>query len=180
MFFSSEFQVAAAAGRVDTLKRGVRRAKRGAAPPEPNNRSDIPHPLPQGYTTMRDDKSFLIYDNGPGDDRVLLFASDDGLELLDDAETWFMDGTHSTAPAQFPQLFCIRVPLGETCVSAAYALLPSKRQEVYEECLTALLDACTQKNIRPNPTRVVADYEVAIHNAVRSVLSPNIHIQVRT
>ena len=76
MFFSSEFQVAAAAGRVDTLKRGVRRAKRGAASPEPNNRSDIPHPLPQGYTTMRDDKSFLIYDNGPGDDRVLLFASD--------------------------------------------------------------------------------------------------------
>ena len=57
-----------------------------------------------------------------------MFASDDGLGLLGDADTWFMDGTHSTAPAQFAQLFCIRVPLGETCVSAAYALLPAKNQ----------------------------------------------------
>lgn len=170
-------EVASAAGRVDSLKRVVRRAKRGTAPSEPATRQDIPYPLPEEYTTMRGDGSFLIYDNGSRHQRLLVFASGDGFELLENADTWFMDGTHSTAPSQFPQLFCIRVPLGETCVSAAYALLPSKHQEVYEECLTALLDACLRKDIRPNPKRIVADYEVAIHNAVRAVISANIHIQ---
>ena len=69
-------------------------------------------------------------------------ASEDGLNLLGDTDTWFMDGTQTTAPAQFSQLFCIRVPSRETRVSAAYALIPSKHQDIYEECLTAILDAC--------------------------------------
>ena len=137
---------------------------------------DIPHPIPEEYST-RNDKSFLVYENGEETSRILVYASDDGLKLLDQADTWFMDGTHSTAPPQFPQLFCLRVLLGESCVSVAYALLPSKRQEVYEECLTAILDTCLAKDIRPNPTRVIVDFEVAIHNAVRSVLAADIHIQ---
>ena len=169
--------MASAAGRIDSLKRSVRRAKRGTAPPEPHSIENIPNPLPEVYSTLRQNGSFLIYDNGAQQQRVLVFASDDGLNLLGDTDTWFMDGTHSTAPAQFSQLFCIRVPLGETCVSAAYALLPSKHQDIYEECLTAILDACLRKDIRPNPSRIVVDYEIAIHNAARSVISLNINIQ---
>lgn len=171
------FQVASATGRVDSLKRVIRRAKRGKAPAEPASIRDIPRPLPENYTTFRQDGSFLIYDNGSEQERVLVFASDDGLNLLGDADTWFMDGTHSTAPSQFQQLFCIRVPLGETCVSSVYALLPSKTQAIYEECLTAILDACVLKDVRPTPNRIVADYEIAIHNAVKLVISTNIHIQ---
>lgn len=114
---------------------------------------------------------------GADSNRLLVFASDIGLQLLSEADTWFMDGTHSTSPAQFQQLFCVRVPLGNSHVSAVYALLPSKQQCTYEECLTAILDSCLQRDLRPNPNTVVIDYEVAIHNAVRSVVCPNIHIQ---
>ena len=78
---------------------------------------------------------------------------------------------------QFSQLLCICVPLGETCVSAAYALLPSKHQDIYEECLTAILDVCLRKDIRPNPSRIVVEYEIAIQNAARSAISLNINIQ---
>ncbi|XP_060554674.1 uncharacterized protein LOC132715655 [Ruditapes philippinarum] len=88
-----------------------------------------------------------------------------------------MDGTHSTAPQQFGQLFCIRVPLSDSHVSVVYALLPGKQQSHYEECFTAILDVCLQKDIRPNPATIVADYEIAIHNAVRSVIGSSIHIQ---
>lgn len=106
-----------------------------------------------------------------------MFASEIGLQLLAEADTWFMDGTHSTSPAQFQQLFCVRVPLGNSHVSAVYAPLPSKLQSTYEECLTAILDSCLHSDLRPNPNTVEIDYEVAIHNPVRSVVSPNIHIQ---
>ena len=91
------FQVASATGRVDSLKRVIRRAKRGKAPAEPASIRDIPRPLPENYTTFRQDGSFLIYDNGSEQKRVLVNASDDGLNLLGDADTWFMDGTHSTS-----------------------------------------------------------------------------------
>ena len=33
------------------------------------------------------------------------------------------------------------------------------------------------KDVQPTPNRIVADYEIAIHNAVKSVISTNIHIQ---
>ena len=70
------------------------------------------------------------------------------------------------------------VPLGDNCASAVYTLLPSKQQDVYEEMMTALLDICLSRDIRPNPIHIVADYEMAIHNAVRSVFHSCIHIQV--
>lgn len=172
-------QVRAAAGQKDSLKRQVRRLKKGNNPTEPASISTIPHPLPVQYTktSPEDDRQFLIYDNGSESNRVLVFSSDIGLQLLAEADTWFMDGTHSTCPTQFQQLFSVRVPLGNSHVSAVYALLPSKLQSTYEECLTSILDTCLQNNQRPNPSTVVIDYEVAIHNAVRSVVSPNIRIQ---
>lgn len=171
------FQVAVAAGSLASLKRTVRRAKKGNTPAEPATIRDIPVPLPIDYNTHHDE-TFLVYDNEESQNRVLMFATNDGLDQLNNADTWFMDGTHSTAPKQFQQLFVIRVPLGESCVSVMYALLPSKQQSMYEEVLTALLDICLQRDIRPNLRRVVADYEMAIHNAVTAVLDPNIHIQV--
>ncbi|KAH3868977.1 hypothetical protein DPMN_032132 [Dreissena polymorpha] len=90
-----------------------------------------------------------------------------------------MDGTHSTAPRQFAQLFCIQVPLGKGHATAAYGLLPGKQQEHYKEFLTVILDACLREDVRPSPSTVIIDYETAIHNAVLSViLSQNIKIQV--
>lgn len=161
-----------AASSVKSLKQTVRRAKRGTAPKNPSTIRDVPVPFPVEFA------SNVIYDNESPDNRILIFATNDGLRLLDSASRWFMDGTHSTAPSQFQQLFVIRVPLGESCVSVVYALLPSKQQLVYEEMLTALLDACLQRGIRPYPEHIMADYEIAIHNAVRTVLASNIHIQV--
>ncbi|XP_060552384.1 uncharacterized protein LOC132713725 [Ruditapes philippinarum] len=135
-----------AASSVKSLKQTVRRAKRGTAPKNPSTIRDVPVPFPIEFA------SNVIYDNESPDNRILIFATNDGLRLLDSASRWFMDGTHSTAPSQFQQLFVIRVPLGESCVSVVYALLPSKQQLVYEEMLTALLDACLQRGIRPNPS----------------------------
>ncbi|XP_060554673.1 uncharacterized protein LOC132715654 [Ruditapes philippinarum] len=44
-------QVRAATGQHESLKRSIRRVKRGQAPKEPTSINDIPHPLPNDYTT---------------------------------------------------------------------------------------------------------------------------------
>ena len=143
--------------------------------------ASIPFPLPSQYrtTTEDSDEPFLVYDNGSEDDRMLVFASNTGLQLLGSADTWFCDGTHSSCPPQFAQLFCVRVPLGDTHETVVYGLLSSKQQTAYEELFTATLDACLLRSVRPNPVVVVCDFEVAIHNAVRSSLSAGTRIQVQ-
>ena len=160
-----------AAGSKESLKQMVRRQKRGNAPKNPPTIEDIPKPFPVEYAGIK------IYDNEQQDKRIIIFATEDGLRLLGAADTWFMDGTHSTAPKQFEQLFVIRVPLGDTCVSAVYALLPSKETYIYEEMFNHILDACGRLHITPKPVRVIADYEMAIHNAVRSSLNRQMDIQ---
>ncbi|KAH3793711.1 hypothetical protein DPMN_147229 [Dreissena polymorpha] len=113
---------AAIYGKMKTLKRAIRRKNRGGAPVEPAGSVGIPHPIPPQYTTPMPDG-----DNGSTDARLLVFASDTGLRLLGRAKTWLCDGTHSTAPKQFVQLFCICVPRGNGNVTAAYALLTGKQ-----------------------------------------------------
>jgi hypothetical protein len=87
--------VRAAAGRTETLKRSVRRAKRGTAPSEPNSIAAIPNPLLLQYTLLQEDQ-FLIYDIESTTERILMFPSEMGIQQLGTADTWFMDGTHST------------------------------------------------------------------------------------
>ena len=41
------------------------------------------------------------------------------------------------------QLYVIRAPLGTTCISCVYALLPAKSETVYTEMLEAVTDACS-------------------------------------
>ncbi len=57
----------------------------------------------------------------------VVFASDEGLRTLSSTMTWYMDGNFAMAPKQFKQVFVVTVVLGQVPVSAAYALLPSKR-----------------------------------------------------
>ena len=152
-----DVQTRAAIGNRKNLKKMVQRKKKAFTAINPSSISDIPSPLPEEYTLLGE-QTFLIYDNQSDSDRVLVLASDTGIRLLSDADVWFMDGTHSTAPKQFSQFFVIRVPLGNTHATAVYALLPSKLESAYEECLTAILDTCLQRNLRPGPSTVVADY----------------------
>lgn len=164
-------QVRVAAGKLDSIKRAARRTKRGDAPKEPDTIQSVPCPLPEQFLTTggADDMPFLLYDNQSNNNRIIMFGTEAGLDLLEASDTWFMDGTFGTAPPQFQQLFVIHVPLGDTAVSAVYAFLPSKTQAVYEECFSGLLDACLRKNIRPNPSTMIVDFEVSKHNAIRSM-----------
>lgn len=170
-------EVVVAAGSTESLKRWVRRTKRGAAPTEPNQMVNIPIPLPQEYSRTGQGEPFLLYDNSSLDHRILVFGTKEGLKQLGSADVWFMDGTHSTSPKQFQQLFVIRVPVGSSYITAIYGLLPLKTQETYEEFFTSMLDACLSCDVRPCPSKIICDFEVAIHNAVRTVLAPSIHIQ---
>ena len=90
---------------------------------------------------------------------MLVFASEEGLQHLGASRRWFSDGTFSAAPSIFDQLYAIRAPLGDTCVPCAYALLPGRTQEIYEELFRAVVNAGDVHDATLDPYVITVDFE---------------------
>jgi hypothetical protein len=70
---------------------------------------------------------------------MMVFASDTGIELLRRATTISVDGTFSSVPAPFIQLFILMASLpkgGST--PAAFGLLPNKNTQTYSHFFTII------------------------------------------
>ena len=82
------------------------------------------------------------------------------------------------APPLFSQLHAVRVPLGESIVAVAFAFLQHKMQSTYEEHFQGLVNNCNENVQRlPNPESVIVDYEIAVIQAVNSIIGEHVEIQ---
>ena len=82
---------------------------------------------------------FLKWDSGPANDRILLFATDAGLDCLTRSEHWFADGTFKSRPLLFDQLFTIHAYKSDgdnvLCFPVAYCLTPNRTTATYRRIL---------------------------------------------
>lgn len=167
--------VRAALGKMESVKRTIRNHKRGALPKDPSTMQDL---VLEGEWTLHDGEEFLIHDSGTdSNNRILAFATEEGLRLLARSREWFMDGTFATAPKLFKQLYVLRVPLGESAVSCVYAFLPGKSQAVYEELFQAIVDRCENLGFDLDPNTIVCDFELAVIKAAKSIFGDHIGVQ---
>lgn len=89
-------------GRVDSVRRTLRRQRRGALPAEPATLADVNITGKWTETTAQNPQPFLIFDSGTTSaERVLIFSSPEQLRHLAMADRWFMDGNFSMSPSQF-------------------------------------------------------------------------------
>ena len=164
-------------GRVDSIRRTLRRQRRGALPPEPATLADVNITSRWTETAAQNPQPFLIYDNGAASaERVIVFSSPEQLRHLAMADRWFMDGNFAMSPSQFQQLYVIRAPLGASAVSCVYASLSGKTQRIYQILLKAVVDKCDAISYSVDPITVICDFEQAVINAVTAVLSSHITI----
>ncbi|CAL4173740.1 unnamed protein product, partial [Meganyctiphanes norvegica] len=84
-------EVIQAVGTTESLTQLVRRVKKGKVRKDPSTIEESPVPSPEEYA------SNIIYDN-ESSKPVILFATDEGPRLLENADAWFIDGTNLTAP----------------------------------------------------------------------------------
>jgi hypothetical protein len=72
---------------------------------------------------------------------LMVFASDSGIEVLRRAKTISVDGTFTSVPPPFLQLFIVMasLPNGST-VPAAFGLLPNKTTRAYTHFFVVLKD----------------------------------------
>lgn len=148
-----------------SLKKTVRRKRNevNSAPPAPTRLEDLV--IPEMYKTFQVhgiEENFLIADSGPETNRILLFGRERNVhEILRDSEHWFVDGTFSTAPQLFYQIYVIMAKKFGAVHPVIYALLPNKQTNTYMRMIALL------KEVEPNlnPRKISCDYELAAINA---------------
>ncbi|XP_068204568.1 uncharacterized protein [Palaemon carinicauda] len=165
-----------AMGNLNTVKRYVQRKRQEGRPKDPESLRDLEISGEWTMTRGENPVPFLLNDNGAeSSNRIIIFATKDAMHHLAKADVWYMDGTFSSAPALFEQLFVIRAPLGDSAISCVYGFLSGKSQEIYQEFLTTILEKGEELGLDMNPVTTMSDFEKSLLNAIENVLGPHIH-----
>ncbi|CAF4108796.1 unnamed protein product [Rotaria sp. Silwood2] len=139
---------------------------------------DIPESYQQTLTTKR----FLLIDLflKHGQDRLLIFSSDQQLHLLFESTTIFMDGTFDITPAHFKQVYLIHTEKFGQELPVAFCLLPNKRGKTYLELFERLKEQAIVMGKQFNPKRIITDYEPDLLPVIQqevNVFILTIHVQ---
>ena len=115
---------------------------------------------------------FLLYDsydpnddeNDTNDGRVVIFATDEMLRVLQRNRNWMADGTFKVSPNFFLQLYTVHAILGKDhVIPCIYALLTAKTRVLYDKMWDKVLTFI--QNLQP--VSCTTDFEVAAHQSMR-------------
>ncbi len=153
--------------RMENIRRAVRRYRDGNAglPANPRNRAGIPA-IPNNLAITTNGDRFLLFDSGAGDaNRLIMFGTDQALNLLRQSDHWFGDGTFSVSPAIFYQVYTIHSMCNGKVVPCVFSLLPNKTEATYDRLFTEI-----RNNMNGHaPTDMMFDFERAAFNAISQV-----------
>lgn len=160
-----ESSVTAALPPPAALTRTIQRIRRNATNPIPDPVNLRQLEIPRHCTVTYNEEQFLLFDSGPGDERILLFSTQRNLNLLAQCPHWFADGTFKTTPLLFTQVYTVHGIKYNSVIPAVFALLPNKRTDTYIRFLNEL------KNLNPNlqPVSILTDFEQPAVNAFQDV-----------
>ena len=156
-----------------SVRSSLQRTRASQCPPLPANILGVEINGTWAETHLGE-RYLLHLDNNVG---VAVFATDIELQILSNCRVIFVDGTFKTSPAPYAQVFSVHGEFMERVIGLSMALLTGKTQQHYELTFAILCQEMTRVtgNQITNIQLVVADFEAAIHNAVR-VCIPNVRI----
>ena len=125
--------------------------------PKPKNLDSVDE-IPEALKLSHSSDTFLYFDSGKSDSRILVFATLPALDLLSQSEICHCDGTFSVAPDVFYQIYTIHGVIENAVIPLVYALLPNKTQNTYENFF-----GCLEQFEK----KVVIDFEAAVRNAIK-------------
>ena len=151
---------------INSVRRTVHRVRRrihdGVALPTSRDGFDIP----ESYRTLENGEVLLLFDSGNDDaDRILVFGTQQTLDVIAEADDLFLDGTFKIVPELFFQLYTVHaMTRSGYMIPCIYALLPNKTRATYQRLLSEL------KRLRPdmNPTTIMIDFEQAAIGALQA------------
>ncbi|CAF4357727.1 unnamed protein product, partial [Rotaria magnacalcarata] len=104
--------------------------------------------------------------------RLIMFGSNEQVDLLLNSTTWFCDGTFKTRPLIFDQVYIIQCLVGDEVFPAIYVLTSNPQRKTYEEMINIILQLAANRRVVLPVQTIVSDYEEAWLLAVEKML-PN-------
>lgn len=96
--------------KANTFGKIMRNQRKGNHPPAPKSLSELP-PFGIGDILTTTGHNFVVYDSASdhpdSDDRIIIFGTKETLDFLALCKLWFMDGTFSSGPALFEQMYTV-------------------------------------------------------------------------
>lgn len=127
----------------NSLKRTIQRVRqiKNSLPDEPKT---MDFDVPTDFQSTSDGRKFLLYDNHDSKNRILIFSTTENLELMVKCSHWLADGTFSTVPIYFTQLYTIHCVQHSNVIPTVFALLQNKNENTYTLMFNALkyLEPC--------------------------------------
>ena len=153
----------------ESVRSTIRRARSMVVPEIPASINDVRIEGTWTETWNRD--NFLLHlDHYWG---FAIFATEENLQALRNSRVLYMDGTFRSCPQPYTQVFTILGNVRGFVVPLVTALMVNKTTGIYRRVLQEVITAVrrvTHHNWRPHT--IVADFEVALWNAVQTEL-PN-------
>ena len=152
-----------AAKATDTKK------KRGDADPdEPDIDYSSKHTftIPPSLANVGDER-FLLHDDGVahGDSRIVMFATQTGLDMLAACDLWLADGTFRKAPDIYEQSYTVHGFHRGFTLPCVFSGLPNKTQPMYTRFYNILFSKVPRGVAQDDPT-VLLDFEKAVFQVV--------------
>jgi hypothetical protein len=108
-----------------------------------------------------DGQRFLLADTKLNNDRIVIFSSSIGLEVLEKLKKWHCDGTFKTAPKLFYQFYLIYGTSKGNIMPCAFILLIGKSEAIYKRMINELHEAALGMRLKLEPEMIYVDFELA-------------------
>ena len=109
--------------------------------------------------------------------RIVIYATDEDLRRLAEANRWFADGNFKLVPSIFKQLYVVRIRIGGGAyITPMYCFLENKHQIAYREMWRIIQDEFQQRNFAINVAHLLIDFEQALINAFRFVFGNQVNM----
>ena len=98
--------------------------------------------------------------------RIIMFSSNDHLDILARAKQVLGDGTFRVTPRLWTQTFIISAQVsGSVFVPVVFSLLPDKKRESYDTMFSLLKENLESRNLEMSALFFMSDFEIAIRDS---------------
>lgn len=168
----SSLEVVASLPKLTNLKGTIRRVRRNNCTNfNPSCLEDLE--IPEEFQITDQGDQFVCYDSGMLDnrERVIIFATNENINILKKCSQWYSDGTFKTSPPLFNQLFIVHGKINDaTLLPLVYCLMTHRSQKSYSLVFNFLVD----KLDGYEPQSMMSDFELAPRNAFSQAFSSTI------
>ena len=116
-------------------------------------------------------QQFLLHQ----DQDIIIFGTQQNLQILAQSATIYMDGTFKSAPEMFTQLYTIHATYRDHVIPAIYTLLTDKTQTTYHRVIDIIRQKMADSNLVFNPQTIISDFESALIPTIRQQFPNTLH-----